>query len=192
MPSRIQKQIEQACAWYCECFYPRKRGVMNESRNYGNYTITCLVGTMGEEDRAGVIDLWMRNQILPPGESAEQRVNQVVLTARETALGNVIGVNTVYMERSQADGPEYYMYRTFIQPDHRINGMSRFMLNFAYEVLNRRYRAGEPVGLAFLTDNLKLQRPGAMTLLKRDGWEYVGRGPLGRDLWRRMFSPVCP
>jgi hypothetical protein len=66
------------------------------------------------------------------------------------------------------------------------------MLNFAHEVLNRRYDAAEPVGLAFLTDNLKLQRPGAMTLLRRDGWEYNGRGPLGRDLWRRMFSPVRP
>lgn len=165
---------------------------MNESRRYGNYTITCLFGTIGGEDRAGVIDLWMRNQVLPPGESAEQRVNQVVLAARETASGKVIGVNTVYRARLFADGEEYYMYRIYIQPDHRIFDLSGFMAKFAYEVLNRQYRPGEPIGLAFLTDNPKLQRPGKMTQLKRRGWEHLGRGPLGRDLWRKMFSPDHP
>lgn len=164
---------------------------MNESRLYGNYTVTSVFENIGDVDRAGVIDLWLRNQALPPEESAEQRVNQVVLVARETASGSVIGVNSVFRARLAPDDQEHYMYRTFIQPDHRIHDLSGFMLGLAYEVLNRRYCAGEPVGLAFLTDNPKLQRRGAMTLLKRRCWEHVGRGPLGRDLWRKMFiSPV--
>ena len=164
---------------------------MDGLRQYGNYTLTCHFGTISEEDRAGVIDFWKRNNALPPGETAEQRVNQVLLMARETASGSVIGVNSVYRGGLRDDGPEYYMYRTFIQPDHRRYGLSEFMLGLAYEVLNRQYRAGEPVGLAFLTDNPKLQRPGAMALGKRKGWEHLGRGPLGRDLWRKMFSPAC-
>ena len=164
---------------------------MYGSRQYGNYTLACHFGTIIGEERAGVLDFWTRNNALPPGESAEQRVNQVVLTAwAKTATRRVIGANSVYRERWGADGPEYYMYRTFIQPDHRRYGLSGVMLELAFEVLNRQYRAGEPVGLAFLTDNPKLQRPGAMILGKRKGWEHLGRGPLGRDLWRKLFSPA--
>ena len=165
---------------------------MNESRQYGLYTVTCLFENIGEDDRARVIDLWTRNQILPPGESAEQRVNQVVLVARETTSGNVIGVNTVFRAQLNAESPEYYMYRTFIQPGQRVYDLPGFMIGFAFETLNQRYCAGKPVGLVFLTDNPKLQRPGTVIQLKRRGWEHLGRGPQGRDLWRKMFLPVQP
>jgi hypothetical protein len=61
------------------------------------------------------------------------------------------------------------------------------MTKFAYEAFNKRYSKGDPVGLAFVTENRKLQRPGIMTLLKRSGWEYLGRGAEDLDLWRKLF-----
>ena len=29
-----------------------------------------------------------------------------------------------------------------------------------------------------------------MERIKREGFEYLGRGPLGRDIWRKLFVSV--
>ena len=163
---------------------------MIESRLYGNYTLSFVYGAINDEDRSGIIDLWLRNKALPSRESAEQRVSQVVVIVREGSSGQIIGVNTVYPSKLQVDGPDYYLYRMFIDPMHRSQNMFVFVTRFAYEMLNQRYRKGSPVGLAFFTENPKLQRPGMMAHMRRSGYEYLGRGANGYDYWRKLFVPA--
>jgi len=158
-----------------------------ETRHYRNYIASFVFETIGDEDRAGVIDLWRRTQALPPDESAERRVAEIVIVVRESSSGTVVAVNSVFRAKLNPESPDYYLFRSFIDPAHRGSELIFFMTRFAYEQLNLRHRPGSPAGLFFFTDNKKLQWPGIMERMKREGLEYLGRGPLGRDQWRKLF-----
>jgi hypothetical protein len=158
-----------------------------ETRHYRNYTASFVFEAIGDEDKAGVIDLWRRTQALPPGESAERRVAEIVIVVRESLSGIVVAVNSVFRAKLNPESPDYYIFRSFIDPAHRVGQLIVFMTRFAYEELNRIHRPGGPTGLFFFTDNKKLQQPGIMKRIKREGYEYLGRGPLGRDKWRKLF-----
>ncbi|MEI7824153.1 MAG: hypothetical protein WCI01_02565 [Chlorobiaceae bacterium] len=161
-----------------------------EIRLYRNYNASFVFETIGDEDRAGVIDLWRRTQALPSGESAERRVSEIVIVVRESSSGMVVAVNSVFRAKLNPESEEYYIFRSFIDPAHRGGRLILFMTRFAYEALNEMYRPGSPAGLFFFTDNKKLQRPCIMERIKREGFEYLGRGPLGRDIWRKLFVSV--
>ncbi|MBZ4219503.1 MAG: hypothetical protein LAC69_04860 [Chlorobium sp.] len=158
-----------------------------EIRHYQNYIASFVFEAIGDEDRAGVIDLWRRTQALPPGELAERRVTEIVIVVRESLSGIVVAVNSVFRAKLNPESPDYYVFRSFIDPAHRGSRLIAFMTRFAYEALNQMHRPGGPAGLFFFTDNKKLQRPCIMERIKQEGFEYLGRGPLGRDKWCKLF-----
>ena len=158
-----------------------------ESRQYRNYRASFVFEVIGDEDKGGVMDFWKRTHALPPDESADRRAEQVVIIVRESSTGIVVAVNSIFQAKLNPEGEDYYVYRTFIDPAHRVHDLIGFMTVFAYEALNQRHCPGSPTGLCFFTDNQKLQRPGVMARLQRNGWARLGKDSFGRDLWHKLF-----
>lgn len=161
-----------------------------ETRQYRNYHASFVFEGIGDEDKAGVIDFWKRTHALPPDESADRRAEEVVIIVREFVTGMVVAVNSVFQAKLNPEGEDYYVYRIFIDPAHRVHDLIGFMTGFAYEELNQRYRPGSPIGLCFFTDNQKLQRPGVIGRLQRSGWEQLGKDHFGRGLWHKLFISI--
>ena len=80
--------------------------------HYRNYTMSFVFESIRDEDKAGVIDLWQRNQALPPGESAERRVAEIVIVVRESLSGIVVGVNSVFRARLNPESQDYLYWGT--------------------------------------------------------------------------------
>jgi tetratricopeptide (TPR) repeat protein len=158
-----------------------------ETRQYRNYHASFVFEDIGDENKAGVINFWKRTHALPPDESADRRVGEVAIIVRESVTGIVVAVNSIFQARLNPEGEDYYVYRIFIDPAHRVHNLIGFMTRFAYEELNQRHRPGSPRGLCFFTDNQKLQRPGVIARLKRSGWEQLGKDSFKRDLWHKLF-----
>lgn len=156
------------------------------SYDYHGYAIDNVFQAVPPALRDEIIDLWRRNQILPGPEEALRRVNQVVLAIRNPA-GQVAGVSTAYVGDFQQRGNSYWFYRMFIQPADRVPGLMRFVTLRTCGILGERHVPGGPKGVIIVTENRKLMRPGMRRMFERNGYEYMGRGPKGHDVWRVLF-----
>lgn len=159
---------------------------MSGGYDYHGYTIYNVYKTVSGDLRDEIIDLWRRNRILPGPEEARRRVDQVVLAIRNPA-GQVVGVTTVYTGDFQQRGNVYYFYRMFIQPSDRIPGLMRSVTLRTRDLLRERHTPDGPRGVIIVTENAKLMRPGMRRMFERNGYEYMGRGPKGNDVWRALF-----
>lgn len=161
-------------------------GRVAASYDYHGYTIANVYRNIPAGLRGEIIDLWLRHRVIPSQGEAQRRVDQVVLAIRNPA-GRMAGVTTAYVGDFQQPGNSYYFYRMFIQPDDRIPGMMRFVTLRTRDVLAAHHRPGGPQGMIIVTENQKLMRPGMRRMFERNGYEYLGRGPKGNDIWRSMF-----
>lgn len=62
------------------------------------------------------------------------------------------------------------------------------MRQMCIEYLRRTAVGSGILGLSMITENTKLMWPGAKRMLIKAGWQYIGRGPLGRDAWKIDFD----
>lgn len=161
---------------------------MDADYDYHGYTIYNVYHAVPAGLRDEIIDLWRRNRILPHPDEAERRVDEVVLVIRGPA-GQIVGVSTVYIGDFQQPGNSYYFYRMFIQPADRIPGLMRFVALRTREILKAQHVPGTdgPQGVIHVNENQKLMRPGMKRMFERNGYEYLGRGPKGNDIWRYLF-----
>jgi len=140
-----------------------------------------------------VVDLWMRNRILPSLEEARQRSKQIVLAALN-AEGKVVGVNTAYEGHfprppQAPDRVSCYFYRMFIEPAHRRPHLMRVMTNTAFDVLQQARPKNGPQSFVIITENMGLTGPGMLKLFQRFGYRVWARTPAGQLVLRRDFAP---
>ena len=159
---------------------------MQDDYPYADYTIKNLYGRVRPVHAEKIIAFWRRNNALPPGAAAAERVHQVVCVA-ENAAQEVVGINTVYRTPVGAEQQPYFAYRMFIQPADRVPGMMRFMTIKAYEILKEFEMDDKPLGIVIVTENQKLMRRGMRALLGRMGYRNAGTDHRGLDVWLQQF-----
>ncbi|MCS3904527.1 hypothetical protein J2T55_002566 [Methylohalomonas lacus] len=159
---------------------------INHEFDYHGYLIQNVFQAIPDDVGAEIIDLWLRNRAVAGRQVAEQRVNQVVLTIRNPEK-RLVGVSTVYIGDFLRPGQRYYFYRMFIQPGDRRPGLMRCVSLRTRDLLKQQNPPDGPKGLIIVTENQKLMRPGMKRMFERNGYEYLGRGPRGNDLWRYQF-----
>ncbi len=121
------------------------------------YRLKLVHGCLETAEASAIIAMWLAAGVLSPAE-AQRRVAEVVLTVHDPA-DLVVGVNTVYPARLQAEGPTYYFYRTFLLPEARgLSGLPRAMLALA--IVHLRWRSEGHAGMVAVTENPKLMRRG--------------------------------
>lgn len=153
---------------------------------YHGYTIDNVYSAVSAELRGEIVEMWLRNGVIPSREIAERRVSQVVLAIRNPA-GQMAGVSTAYAGDFQQAGNRYFFYRMFIQPADRITNLMRFVTLRTADILQAHYVPGGPQGMLIVTENQKLMRQGMKSMFERNGFEFFGRDHRGLDIWRWKF-----
>ena len=155
---------------------------------YANYRLDTVYGRIAPQLAAEIISLWQENRVVGGGE-ASRRVAEVVMTIRD-GNNTLVGVNTVYIQDLlQADNP-YYFYRVFIRPrDRKSFGLRNYLGKTTREFLKGYTPQGNPPhGVVIVVENRKLSRPGARKMLARQGWNELGKGPRGFEVWYINFD----
>lgn len=143
------------------------------------------------EMRSQLLRFWAENGAITDANEAWRRSFEVGCIVANSD-GEVLGVNSFYIDRLAVGGPTYWMYRTFLRPDCRKFGLSARVLNATAEQLSIRYghEKGAPVGIAAVIENLKLETPGGMRYMHRNGLRRLGSDAQGRAVWFRALNLV--
>ncbi|MDD5329029.1 MAG: hypothetical protein PHX38_03430 [Sulfuricella sp.] len=157
--------------------------------HHGDYTLTAVYGRMDEMLAREVAAFWLSHQAIANPQEAMRRANEVVIVVRNAA-GELVGVNSVYADTFNRSTRSWYFYRMFVREQDRVPGLASRMTLAASDFLRAQATSAPDIaGMVLITENSKLMKPAAQRKLRRLGWHYVGRGPLGRDAWKIDFSP---
>lgn len=170
-----------------------RRGVLNAPSANGpeapaagfgfrDLRIVPVFGCLGRQRAAELSEFWLsRGAIRDPAEARRRTAEAVFLVLADE---RIVGVNTVY----RAQLGEYWFYRRFMDPAHRLAGLGPRLFRATVELLaGRRDADGNPRGIAVVAENPKLARPGARRMLARLGLRACGQTPRGQDVWRLDF-----
>lgn len=143
--------------------------------------------------RAAIAALWHRHRILPPNVDPLQRAHQVAVAIIRNN-DTLVGVSTVYQgvirqpQPAVAQDIPVYFYRMFIQPQDRVPELMRKVTNATFAILQALHRAGQAKGMAIVSENRKLMRPGLRRKLERNGYVLIGQNAAGQDVILRRFN----
>lgn len=160
---------------------------MIRSSPLAGYSISVTQGRVDSTLTREITAFWAENHAIPDADEAVRRVGEVICVARNVDQ-EIVGVNSVYVSGLNQPAQTYYFYRIFIRQQDRVLGLSARMREMCIDYLRRTSADSGVLGLAMITENAKLMRPAAKRMLIRAGWQYVGRGPLGRDAWIISFD----
>jgi hypothetical protein len=127
-----------------------------------------------------VIALWEREAVLP-GPMARQRVNQVHLVAI-AGEREVVGVSTVYLERSTELRMDLWYYRTFVDSAHRHTNVARHLISGNRDLLENRFTSGEDTraqGMIFELEHEGMQRHLNTALWAHSRFVFIGQNQHG-------------
>ena len=152
-----------------------------------DYALESVYGEMNPHLTRVFVAFWTNNQAINDPQEAERRVAEVVCVARNRE-GEIVGVNSVY-EGTLGEPPRpYYFYRLFIRKQDRVFGLAGRMRVICSDRLRSEAEKNGVLGIALVTENVKLMTVALRRLLHRSGWQYLGREPLGRDVWKIDFG----
>lgn len=141
---------------------------------YGDYQLTNVFGTATDDQRHAIVDMWMRHKVLPSKQHAWQRSKEVCYLITERESGDVVGVNTLYLDKLEHRAEEYYFNRMYILPEHRVSRLmvvgTAAMLCFAKLHLSNQGVAG----VVNVNENTKLNRTGSRRIFDRLGYRHYG------------------
>jgi hypothetical protein len=77
----------------------------------------------------------------------------------------------------------------FIEPGSRVHGLFNkvFYTTFANLAGSYSIETGAPVGVAFIAENPKFDRPGSTQALECSGLKKIGTDLRGKTVWRKNF-----
>jgi hypothetical protein len=136
-----------------------------------------------------VIALWKREGVVADA-AAERRIDQVHLVAVRDE-NELVGVSTIYLERSQRIPMDLWTYRTFVTAAHRESSLAAQMFLQNLETLERRFVSGEDTrgkGLLFELQNDQLMRTLNSAVWPLTGTTFIGENPMGAHIRVRYFS----
>ncbi len=170
-------------------FYERKPAVHKtvEPLGFKGLSIFWVFAGVAPELRVRLIRFWLDNGAIRDPFEAWRRTFEVTCVAVDGAE-EIVAVSSVYAGRLEDGGEPYWFYRTFVRPDCRVTGLSpRVLQQTLAGLAGYVEEPGSPRGVIIIADNAKLERQGALRLIRRQGFEYLGSAPLGNSIWRHHF-----
>ena len=144
------------------------------SYHYADYHLQNVFESITEEQRQACVNMWLRNKVIPTAQAAYERSKQVCYFITEASSGELIGVNTLYVDQFQTNSPPLFFNRIFIKPKHRTSRImitgTAMMLCFAKMKLEDRGISG----VVNVNENPKLSRPGMHRIFSRLGYRRQG------------------
>ncbi|WP_226703506.1 hypothetical protein [Microbulbifer elongatus] len=168
------------------------QGKYERVADYNGYELLDVYRRLTSEDIRAVIEFWQRNNALPKGlteRELNRRANQVVVAVVRD--GVITALTSVYVDRAPLDRQQYYFYRKFVQPGHRIYLMWREMLAQSYTILKAwepRFLPSKPLGIIVVPENRKLTRRSVLRAGNKIGFFTVGFLPNGDPVYGRKFD----
>ena len=167
-------------------------------RRFCDYDLLNVYQDTTPEMREEVIAMWRRNNILPAGVDPAERAKQIALIVTDPD-SNIVGVTTAYKDiypfhpTSERPQKPYYFFRFFLDRAGRVPELYKIMANETFAMLRDREKrlagqsANPPVGMAIITENRKLMRPGMKQKFRRNGYVLVADDGYGHDVYLRHF-----
>jgi hypothetical protein len=154
--------------------------------NYGPYTLQNVFRTITKEQQRACVELWIRNQALSSEIAAWIRSEEVCYFITETATGNLVGMNTLYIDHLSAPDGRYLFYRMFIDPlfrNSRLMIVGTAMAACYAKIHLAKYGV---LGVVNVNENPKLARRGLATVFSRLGYQVIDQQD-GHDSWLFLF-----
>jgi hypothetical protein len=132
-----------------------------------NYELKVVRHNLTPEIRKNIIDLWVKNNIIPEIEAID-RVNHAVCIIIEKSTEKIIGVSTSKINYLSSLNSMYYFYGMFIDINHRgkvFIHKQPWILRTTFEVLKNEDNSNIK-GLAAVLENPKISNK----YMKKLGW----------------------
>lgn len=133
------------------------------------------------EVKEEIIQFWLDNKALGKREQAEQRLPQVAFVARD-ADGKLAGVSTVYPQRNERLGHEFYYFRCFVAEPQRRQRLAVQLILAARDHFNARFAAGDNpnvIGMIVEVQNEFLRKNRREAVWPNSKFIFVGRNRRG-------------
>ncbi|MCA9261195.1 MAG: hypothetical protein KDA61_18395 [Planctomycetales bacterium] len=153
------------------------------------YSLNPVFGHVDERLRKEVFEFWKSNQAIGDPDEAWRRTNQVAIVIRN-AVGDVVGVSTVYVAL-HTGGLPYYFYRSFVRPADRVYKLAHRTLLETRELLETLTDPHKPKGLVIVAENKKLMRKGMRRFLEGSQFVFEGWTATGEGVWKYDFAPLA-
>ncbi len=155
--------------------------------SFGNYRFEYVYRRVTAVQGDAIVDFWLAQRAIAHEAEARRRSGEVVLLALNPA-GEIAGLSSVGLRNLPRLGGWHYVYRMFIRPADRVPYLMKEITNRSRDYLRTFEHPDYPVqGLLIVTENPKLMRPGLRKLLRRHGYQPLGRNARSLDLWRVDF-----
>jgi hypothetical protein len=136
-----------------------------------------------------VIRLWAREEALPDPEEAERRASEVSLVAADRDEG-VVGVSSVYLQRSEQLRMDIWHYRTYVASAHRMSNLSAQLIFHNRDLMEQRFTNGEDTragGILFELENVGMKSYFNRALWLPADFTFIGETELGAHVRVHYF-----
>ncbi len=131
-----------------------------------------------------IIDFWVSNKALRPGEHGRERVEQVFSVVRNEA-GNIASICSIFVQFIEQLSNEFYCFRTFIAAPYRRSHIASIMIVNTRDFLNQRFAEGEQtkvIGMFVTAENEYLKKFRNQAIWPYSKFIYVGKNSRGDHL----------
>lgn len=146
-------------------------------------------GLLNAQEENDLVAFWLREGALNDERHARQRLDQVVLLARD-AEEQVAGVCTAVAQTPPEIGQPLYYYRSFIGRDWRQTRLVYNLIRHARTLLENYARAnGWPcIGMLLELENRRFGEKGRMPVWPHLDLTYIGKSQRGFELRVHYFK----
>jgi hypothetical protein len=154
----------------------------------GSYRILPFAETddVSPED---VIGLWAREGAVPDEVEAARRVHQIRLVATHRDDG-VVGVSSLYLQRSHQLRMSLWHYRTYIASRHRMSNLAAQLIFRNRDEMEERFVGGEDTragGLLFELEHQRMQHYFNKALWLPANFTFIGENEWGHHVRVHYF-----
>lgn len=146
-------------------------------------------GQLTIKDENDLVAFWLREGALSDESHARQRLDQVVLLARD-ANGEIAGVCTAVAQTPARIGQPLYYYRSFIGQRWRQTRLVYHLIKHARALLEEYARACDwpCIGLLLELENRRFGEKGRMPVWPHLEFTYIGKSHRGFELRVHYFK----
>jgi len=135
-----------------------------------------------------VLALWTREGVVAD-DAARRRIDQVHLVALADD-GELVGVSTIYLDRTPRMAMDLWQYRTYVASGHRQSSLAAQLYFRNLELLESRFVSGEDSraqGLIFELENDQMMKGLNSAVWPLTGTTFIGESPIGAHIRVRYF-----
>lgn len=139
-------------------------------------------GKLSADDAETVVQFWLKENALPSGQAARQRVGQVVMYATDPN-GDIAAVSTARPVNPPQIGQPLYFYRSFVAPPWRSSMVVYRLLKKAVGLLEDDAREHDwpCIGVLLELENQRFSEKGRMPVWPGIDFVYIGKSPRGLE-----------